>query len=81
MSLFSLRKTAPDADDDSAAGRVARAEAALTNGDLATAVTELQGLNGAATGWLADAEARLAADSVIDQLTTRAIATLESDGG
>jgi hypothetical protein len=55
---------------------VARAEAALEQGNLAAAVAELEGLEGAAADaaapWLAEARARLAAQAALAALQDRA---------
>ena len=48
MSLVTVRPVGADVEGDSAAARVARAEAALDDGDLAAAVAELEALDGAA---------------------------------
>ncbi len=64
---------------------VARAEAALTDNNLAKAVEELAALQGpggaAAAAWLAEAKARLAADQAARALTQRAIALLTTASG
>ncbi|PWC83877.1 mitofilin family membrane protein [Azospirillum sp. TSO5] len=64
---------------------VARAEAALNEGNLAKAVEELSALQGpaaqTAAPWLADAKARLAADQAARQLNDRAIALLTTAAG
>ncbi len=66
--LVSIRRLQPGDDLD---GRLARAELALNNGDLAAAVAALDGLpEGAAralASWRADAEARLAAERALDR--------------
>ncbi|MFQ5955742.1 MAG: COG4223 family protein [Kiloniellales bacterium] len=65
--------------------RLAQAEAALDDGDLAEAVGALEGLDGAAAtavaGWLGDARARLEADRAVAALTARAITELSAAGG
>ena len=72
MRLVTVRPVGADAEGDDAAARVARAEAKLAAGDLAGAVAELEGLEGAAAEaaapWLAQARARLAAESALDRL-------------
>ncbi|HYF87158.1 mitofilin family membrane protein [Azospirillum sp.] len=64
---------------------VARAEAALSEGNLAKAVEELSTLQGPAAQtagpWLADAKARLAADQAARQLNDRAIALMTTAAG
>ena len=63
-----------------AGARVARAEVRLSQGDLAAAVTELEGLKGPAAAtagpWLADARARLAVDQVLSALQAAAVTRL-----
>jgi hypothetical protein len=76
MRLVTVRPVGPDVKGDTAAARVARAEAALAEGDLAAAVAELEGLEGAAAEaaapWLAEARARLAAQEALAALQDRA---------
>ncbi|MCR6629520.1 MAG: uroporphyrinogen-III synthase [Magnetospirillum sp.] len=59
---------------------VARAEAALGQGDLAGAVAETSTLTGGpadqAALWLADAQARLAADKAVSELTAHVVAAI-----
>ncbi len=66
--LVSIRRLRPGDDVD---GRLARAELALDNGDLAAAVAALDGLPegpaAALASWRADAEARLAAERALDR--------------
>jgi predicted nucleic acid-binding Zn-ribbon protein len=76
MSLVTVRPVGADVKGDSAAARVARAEAALDGGDLAAAVAELEALDGAAADaaapWLAKARPRLAAEAALHTLQERA---------
>jgi hypothetical protein len=78
-SLVTVRRTGdvPGAD---AEALVARAERRLEAGDLPQAIAELAGLEGdaakAATPWLEDARARLAADAALDALETRVASEL-----
>lgn len=76
MSLVTVRPVGADVEGDGAAARVARAEAALGEGDLAAAVAELQELDGAAAAaaapWLAEARQRLAAEAALNKLQERA---------
>ena len=69
-----------DVPGDDPKSRVARAEARLAAGELAPAVDELKGIDGppatAAAPWLADAEARLAADHAAGALQLAAAARL-----
>lgn len=81
VSLVSVRRIGDIPGYDSEA-RVARAEAALRRGDLATAVFEVRRLDAparaAAASWLKDAEARLAVDRDARALTGRIVAGLSS---
>ena len=65
---------------DSAEAKLARAEAALDAGDLAKAVELVKSLppqtNKATAGWLARAEAHLAAQRAVDQLAAHAVSLL-----
>lgn len=84
--LVSVRPVGEDVQGDDAAARVARAEAALGKGDLAGAVAEVEALEGkareAASGWLADARARLDADAALAALQAAMVARLKPvDGG
>jgi hypothetical protein len=76
MRLVTVRPVGPDVAGESAAARVARAEAALAAGDLAAAVAELEPLEGAAdaaaAGWLTQAHERLAAQAALAALQDRA---------
>jgi hypothetical protein len=76
MRLVTVRPVGADVEGDDAAARVARAEAALAEGELAVAVAELEGLEGpaaeAAAPWLAEARARLAAQEALAALQDRA---------
>jgi hypothetical protein len=80
MSLVTVRPVGADVEGDSAAARVARAEAALDAGDLAAAVAELEALQGgaaeAAAPWLAEARQRLAAEAALASLQGHATSLL-----
>ena len=69
MRLVTVRPVGADVAGESAAARVARAEAALAEGDLAAAVAELEPLEGAAdaaaASWLTQAHERLAAQAAL----------------
>lgn len=83
-ALVTIRKTGPVTGDGPEA-RVARAEAALKDGDLMDAVAVLEGLTDpaavdAATPWLNDARARLAVERALAQLHVQAVALLNSGG-
>ena len=77
--IVTLRPIGPVDGVDSGAV-LARAEAHLKSGDLAGALSELAALDGEAVGaiapWRARAEARLAADRAVAQLSAQAIAKL-----
>jgi hypothetical protein len=81
MSLVTVRPVGADVEGDSAAARVARAEAALDDGDVAAAVAELEALDGpaaeAAAPWLAEARPRLAAETALHTLRERATLLVE----
>jgi hypothetical protein len=76
MRLVTVRPVGGDVRGDTVEARVARAEAALDEGDLASAVAELDQLEGraaaAAADWLKQAKARLGADQAVAQLRTQA---------
>lgn len=80
-SQVRVRPVGDVAGDDPGA-RVARAEVRLSEGALAAAVKELEGLSGpaaaAASGWLDDARARLAVDQMIAALQAEAATRLGS---
>jgi hypothetical protein len=69
-----------EVEGDSARARIARAEARMQDGNLAGAIEALQGLQGdaaeAAQPWVADAQARLAAEEALADLTRRTLARL-----
>jgi hypothetical protein len=76
MRLVTVRPVGGDVEGESAAARVARAEAKLAEGDLAAAVAEIEQLSGpaaaAAAPWLQDAKLRLDAEVALASLQTRA---------
>jgi hypothetical protein len=76
MRLVTVRPVGDDVRGDTAEARVARAEAALDKGDLASAVAELEQLDGrpaeAAADWLSQAKLRLGADQAVAKLRTHA---------
>jgi hypothetical protein len=82
MRLVTVRPIGADVEGDSAAARVARAEAALVAGDLAAAVIEVEALEGAAAQaaapWLAAARARLAVQAAQAALQEQATRLLSS---
>lgn len=77
-TLVVIRREDGDAAGQSAAALVVRAEARLTEGDLAGAVVEAGRLEAGAAEtvapWLADARARLAADKAVSELTAHVVA-------
>ena len=81
-TLVTVRRQGGGIVGDTAEAVTARAEAAVHQGNLAGAVTELSALTGpaaqAAAGWLADAKARLAAEAAGKTLTDRSIALLNA---
>lgn len=84
-TLVTVRRQGGGVVGDSADAVVARAEAAVQEGNLAKAVEELGALKGpaaeTAAPWIADAKARLAANQAGQQLTSRAIALLSQAAG
>lgn len=78
MGLVTVRRTDGEAVGDSAPAVVARADSALNAGNLQAAVSELSKLQGeaadAAQDWLQAAQARLAAEKVVSDLTAEALA-------
>jgi hypothetical protein len=78
-SLISIRRVGNVEGDDTTA-HLARAEAALGREDLAAAVDELQGLQGAAaqsmSTWREDARARLEIENAIAGVNARIVQTL-----
>jgi len=71
-SLVKVRRVDATATGDTPSAVLARAEAALDKGDLATAIKEVGTLQGAPrdafSGWLDQARARLAADETLKRL-------------
>jgi hypothetical protein len=77
-SLVTIRRIDEDAAGQSTAAIVARASAKVSDGDLAAAITELQGLQGdpaaVAADWVTAAENRLLVDKTIGALALHALA-------
>jgi len=84
-TLVTVRREGGGVVGTTADAIVARAEAALSAGNLAKAVEELSTLQGpaaqTAAPWLADAKARVAADQAARQLNDRAIALMTTAAG
>ncbi len=84
-SVITIRRTEGDVAGDSTAAVVARTDANLDKGDLAGAVRELSGLQGAAAEaaapWLAQAQARLAAEAALSDLTAHSVAVSQASNG
>jgi hypothetical protein len=78
--VVSLRRVGSDVQGDTAEAKLARAEAALEGGDLAKAVDLVKSLppqtQRATSTWLARAEARLAAQKAVDQISAHAVSLL-----
>lgn len=78
MGLVTVRRTDGEAVGDAPSAIVARAASAIEAGDLQTAVQELQKLEGeeavVADDWLTAAQARLAAEEQLSDLTSEALA-------
>lgn len=78
--LVTVRPAPGEVDGEDAAAVLARAEGRLNNGDLAGAIAAVAMLEGeaaeAAAAWRRSAEARLAAESALDDLNSYAIARL-----
>lgn len=80
--LVSLRRVGNDVEGDGTEAKLARAEAALDAGDLPKAVALVKTLppqtSKATAGWLARAEAHLAAKQAADQISAQAVTLLGS---
>lgn len=78
LTVVTVRRIDGDAVGDGPAAVVSRAEALLKSGSLAEAVRELSALQGGPAEvlgpWLAQAQARLAADRALNELTGSALA-------
>ncbi len=78
-SIISLRRVG-DVAGDTVEAKLARAEAALDSGNIAKAVELVKSLPAqtrrATAGWLAKADAHLAAQHAVDQLAAQAVAML-----
>jgi hypothetical protein len=83
--LVTVRRAPGEVEGGSTADVLARAEHRVGNGNIAGAVTALEELQGeaaeAASGWLAPASARLAAEEVLAALDAAALERLAGEGG
>ena len=79
-SAISIRRIGADATGDEPAAVLARAEAALNQGDLAAAIKEVESLpapsRDAFAGWLADAQARASANDTLSKLESTVLVSL-----
>jgi hypothetical protein len=80
LRLVSVRPVGAEVEGDSAAARVARAEAHMAEADLAAAVAEIEQVEGpaatTAAPWLADAKRRIDAEVAVASLRQHATALL-----
>ncbi|ARJ66326.1 hypothetical protein WV31_11965 [Magnetospirillum sp. ME-1] len=78
LSLVTIRREDGAAIGENAAAVVGRAQAALSRGELAAALYELEALSPgpaeAAAAWIAEAKARQTADKALSQLAAQAVA-------
>jgi hypothetical protein len=79
-SAISIRRIGADVTGDEPAAVLARAEAALQQGDLAAAIKEVESLpapsRDAFAGWLDDARARASANDTLSKLESTVLASL-----
>lgn len=79
-TLVTIEREDGNAAGTTPAAIVARAQAALAQGDLAAAVAEAETLTAGpaeqAAPWLADAKARLAADAAVSDMTAHVVAAI-----
>jgi hypothetical protein len=84
-SAISIRRVGSDATGNEPAAVLARADAALKQGDLATAIKEVESLpaptRDACAGWLADAQARASANDTLSKLESTVLASLGGGAG
>ncbi|MQP65811.1 hypothetical protein GE253_10710 [Niveispirillum sp. SYP-B3756] len=84
-SIVTIRRASGEVAGDGADAILARAEAALNDGAIAKAVTEMEMLAGPAAEkaapWLAQARARVAAEAAAQALADLALARLSGDAG
>jgi hypothetical protein len=79
-SAISIRRIGADVAGDEPSAVVARAEAALNQGDLAAAIKEVETLpapsRDAFAGWLDEARARASANDTLSKLESTVLASL-----
>ena len=84
-SAVSIRRIGADTTGDKPAAVLARAEAALSQGDLAASIKEVESLPAPArdafAGWLDDAKARASANDSLSKLESTVLASLGGGGG
>jgi hypothetical protein len=84
-SAISIRPIGADATGDEPPAVLARAEAALNQGDLAAAIKGVESLpastRDAFADWLADAQARASANDILSKLESTVLAFLGGGAG
>jgi hypothetical protein len=84
-SAISIRRIGADATGGKPEAVLARADAALKQGDLATAIKEVESLPAQArdpfAGWLDDARARASANDSLSKLESTVLASLGGGAG
>jgi hypothetical protein len=79
-SAISIRRIGADVPGDEPGAVLARAEAAMQQGDLAAAIKEVETLpatsRNAFAGWLDDARARASANDTLSKLESTVLASL-----
>ncbi|HET7851399.1 MAG TPA: mitofilin family membrane protein [Methyloceanibacter sp.] len=84
-SAISIRRIGADVAGDEPSAVLARAEAALQQGDLASAIKEIETLpapaHDAFAGWLDDARARASANDSLSKLESTVLASLGGSSG
>jgi hypothetical protein len=83
-SAISIRRIGADATGEEPGAVLARAEAALNQGDLAAAIKEVETLpaptRDAFAHWLDDARARVSANDTLSKLESTVLASLGGSG-
>jgi hypothetical protein len=84
-SAISIRRIGADATGDEPGAVLARAEAALKQGDLAAAIKEVESLPAPAreayAGWLDDTRARASANDSLSKLESMVLASIGGGAG